>query len=78
MKPSTTVIPASTETYASAYARLAAVAEKLKTAGAAASVDDLVSDLRAARTAYATCKARLDSIRLEVVAEVEAADTAKA
>lgn len=78
MKPSTTVTPASTETYASAYARLAAVAEKLKTAGAAASVDDLVSDLRTARTAYAACKARLDAIRHEVEAEVEAADAAKA
>ena len=65
--------PASTETYAAAYGRLAAIAEKLRTAGAAASVDDLVSDLRSARAAYAVCKTRLDAIRREVDAEVEAA-----
>ena len=68
----TAAAPASTETYAAAYAKLAAIAEKLKGAGAT-DVDTLVQDLRAARTAYATCKSRLDAIRREVDAEVEAA-----
>lgn len=67
-----TAAPASTETYATAYARLNAIAERLK-GGAATDVDTLVQDLRAARTAYATCKSRLDAIRREVDVEVEAA-----
>ena len=71
--------PANTESYAAAYARLAAIAEKLKGAGATANLDEIVDDLRAARAAHAVCKARLDVIRREVDAEVEAAgDTAKA
>ena len=65
--------PASTETYASAYARLAAIAEKLRGTGATANLDSIVDDLRAARAAHAICKARLDAIRREVDAEVEAA-----
>ena len=74
-----TTAPASTETYAAAYARLAAIAERLKGAGAAASHDDIVDDLKAARAAHAVCKARLDAIRREVDAEVEAAgEVAKA
>ena len=64
----------STETYAAAYARLSQIAENLKTAGSAASIDTIVENLRAARAAYATCKLRLDAIRREVDAEVEAAD----
>ena len=67
-----TAAPASTETYAAAYARLTAIAERLKGAGAT-DVDTLVQDLRAARMAYSTCKSRLDAIRREVDAEVEAA-----
>ncbi|WP_237479384.1 hypothetical protein [Lichenibacterium dinghuense] len=38
---STVKAPATTETYASAYARLTAIAEKLKGAGAAADLDGL-------------------------------------
>lgn len=72
----TTTPPASSETYASAYARLTAIAERLKAAASAATVDTLVDDLRAARAAYAVCKDRLDNIRREVDLEVEAADAA--
>lgn len=71
-----TGIPTGTETYASAYALLSQIAEKLKTSGSFANVDSIVEDLRAARLAYATCKSRLESIRREVEAEVEAADEA--
>ena len=63
---------ATTETYAAAYAKLTAIAEKLKGAGAVANLDDIVDDLRAARAAHAVCKERLDAIRREVDAEVEA------
>lgn len=70
MKPNA---PASTETYASAYTRLASIAEKLRSTGATANLDSIVDDLRAARAAQAICKARLDAIRREVDAEVEAA-----
>ncbi len=42
-----TNVPAATETYAAAYSRLAAIADRLKSASAAASIDELVSDLRA-------------------------------
>ncbi len=65
--------PASTETYAAAYARLSQIAEKLKISGAAASIDNIVEDLRAARLAYITCKDRLDAIRREVDLEMESA-----
>ncbi len=65
--------PASTETYAAAYNRLAAIAEKLRGTGATANLDGIVDDLRAARAAHAICKSRLDAIRREVDAEVEAA-----
>ena len=70
----TTTTPAATETYAAAYARLSAIAEKLRTAGATANVDDLVSDLHMARSAAAICRARLEAIRREVDAEVEATE----
>lgn len=71
--------PASTETYAAAYARLAAIAEKLKGAGATANLDEIVDDLRNARGIHAILKARLEAIRREVDAEVEAAgEVAKA
>ena len=65
--------PASTETYASAYAKLTAIAEKLKGAGGNADLDSLVQDLREARAAHNFCKSRLDAIRREVDAEVDAA-----
>ena len=66
-------IPAATETYAAAYARLVSIAEKLKGAGATASLDSIVDDLRSAREIHAVLRARLDAIRREVDAEVEAA-----
>ncbi len=68
-----TMAPAATETYASAYAKLNSIAEKLKGAGAMADLETLVLDLREARAAHAFCKSRLDAIRREVDAEVEAA-----
>ncbi len=73
MKTTMTAAPAVTESYATAYARLTTIAEKLKGAGATADLDGLVRDLREARAAHAFCKARLDAIRHEVDAEVEAA-----
>ena len=69
----TATTPAATETYASAYARLSAIADKLRSGGQAAGVGEIVDQLRAARAAHATCKARLDAIRREVDAELEAA-----
>ena len=68
-----TAAPATTDTYASAYAKLSAIAERLKGAGATADLDSLVRDLREARAAHDFCKNRLDAIRREVDAEVEAA-----
>ena len=65
--------PASTESYASAYSRLSAIAEKLKGAGATADLDEVVTLLREARAAHAICKSRLEIVRREVDAEVEAA-----
>ena len=64
--------PAATETYAAAYARLTAIAERLKGAGATSDLESVVRDLRDARAAHAFCKNRLDAIRREVDAEVEA------
>lgn len=72
----TTITKATTTTakpvtsYAAAYAQLAAIAERLKGAGSAASIDTLAEDVRAARHAYATCRARLDAIRVEIDAEL--------
>lgn len=57
-------------TYAVAYAQLAAIAERLKGAGTAASIDTLAEDVRAARHAYTACRARLDAIRIEIDAEL--------
>ena len=71
--PTSVQAPAATETYAAAYARLAGIAEKLRAAGTSAAVDDLVSCLQEARGAAAICRARLEAIRREVDAEVEAA-----
>lgn len=44
---------AATETYAGAYARLSAIAEKLRTSAGATSVDSLVEDVRAAQSTEA-------------------------
>lgn len=69
----TTAAPAATETYAGAYARLNAIAERLKSAGAATGIDTLADDVRAARAAYATCARRLAAVRAEIDAELAAA-----
>ena len=62
-------------TYAAAYAALSAVAEKLKGAGTAASIDTLAEDVRSARYNYEVCRSRLAAIRAEIDAELSA-DTA--
>jgi exonuclease VII small subunit len=67
--------PASTDTYSAAYARLAAIAERLKNNTAATTVDSLVEDVRAAREAYALCRARLDAVRREIDVEIAAAES---
>lgn len=64
--PAATPDPAPTATYAAAYARLTAIAHKLRAPATAATVDGLAADVRAAQEAYATCRARLDAIRREV------------
>ena len=64
--------PAATESYAASYAKLAAIAERLRAGGAAVSVDALVEDVRAARAAHEVCRARLDAVRREIDAEVAA------
>ncbi len=63
---------ASSQTYAAAYAKLTTIAEKLKSAGTATSIDTLADDVRGARQAYATCRLRLDAIRAEIEAELAA------
>ena len=70
----TAVAPPSTASYAGAYAQLAAIAERLKTAGTATSIDTLVQDVRAARTAHAVCRDRLAAVRAEIDAELALAD----
>ena len=67
-------MPAATDSYAANYARLAAIAERLRAGGAAVSVDTLVEDVRAARLAHEVCRARLDAVRREIDAEVAAAE----
>ncbi|MDX7953468.1 hypothetical protein P7D22_20085 [Lichenihabitans sp. Uapishka_5] len=62
---STTNLPA-TATYAEAYAKLAAIAAKLKAPVAATSIDTLAQDVRDARAAHAICKSRLAAIRGEI------------
>ncbi len=67
--------PAATDTYAASYAKLAAIAERLRAGGTAVSVDTLVDDVRAARAAHEVCRARLDAVRREIDAEVAAAES---
>jgi exonuclease VII small subunit len=74
MTTNKTNTPASTETYSAAYARLSAIAERLKNNTAATTVDSLVEDVRAAREAYALCRARLDAVRREIDVEIAAAE----
>ena len=59
----------STLTYAAAYARLAAIAERLRATGSAASIDTLVDDTREARSLHAICRDRIDAVRREFEAE---------
>jgi len=68
MTTTTNAKPATT--YAVAYAQLAAIAERLKAAGTAASIDTLAEDVAAARRAHAIAKGRLDAIRAEIEAEL--------
>lgn len=56
--------------YAAAYAALSAVAERLKGAGTAASLDTLAEDVRTARYNYEVCRSRLAAIRAEIDAEL--------
>lgn len=59
-----------TLTYAAAYARLAAIAERLRATGSAASIDTLIDDIRQARSLHAICGDRIDAVRREFEAEV--------
>lgn len=68
--PTTTIAPAIT--YAAAYAALSAVAERLKGAGTAATIDTLAEDVRIARYHYELCRSRLAAIRAEIDAELTA------
>ena len=70
--------PAATETYAVSYARLAAIAERLRAAAATVSVDTLVEDVRAARAAPGACGARPGPALPATAAEEVAAETAEA
>ena len=58
-----------TATYAEAYAKLSAIAERLKGAGSA-DIDTLAREVREARAAHAVCRARLDAVRAEIEAEL--------
>ena len=69
-KTTTTTINKPVVTYAAAYAALSAIAEKLKGAGTAASIDTLAEDVRAARYNYELCRSRLAAIRAEIDAEL--------
>ncbi len=70
--------PAPANTYAAAYAILGAIADRLKGAGTAATIDTLADDVRAARQAYGVCRARLDAIRAEIDVETAAVREADA
>ena len=72
--PITKAVPAATDTYAASYAKLSAIAERLRSGGSATSVDTLVEDVRAARAAHDVCRARLDAVRREIDAEVAATE----
>ncbi len=68
----TALTPAPAATYAAAYAALAAIAERLRGAGTAATIDTLAEDVRAARRHYDVCRSRLAAIRAEIDAELDA------
>ena len=67
-----TAAPKPAITYAAAYAALSAVAERLKGAGTASSIDTLADDVRSARYNYEVCRSRLAAIRAEIDAELPA------
>lgn len=67
--------PAGTDTYAAGYAKLAAIAERLRTASGAATVDGLVADIQAARALHRQLRARLDAVRFELEAEAAEGET---
>ena len=62
-------MPAGTDTYAAGYAKLAAIAEKLRTTTGAATVDSLVADVQAAWKPDKQIRARLDAGRRELDAD---------
>ena len=68
--PTSTTTAKPTVTYAAAYATLASIAERLKGAGTAASLDTLASDVSEARKCYQGARDRLDAIRAEIDAEL--------
>lgn len=70
-----TAIPTPAATYASAYAALAAIAERLRGAGTASTIDTLAEDVRTARYNYEVCRSRLAAIRAEIDAELTAVPT---
>ena len=70
--PTPAAAPAATDSYAAGFARLAAIAERLRTASGAATLDGLVADVQAARTLHRQLKARLDAVRREL--DADAAD----
>ena len=57
-------VPA-TESYAAAYAKLSAIAAKLKTPASAASINELARDVWEAKQVFSVCSARLAAIRAE-------------
>ena len=59
-----------TATYAEAYARLSAIADRLRGSGGAADVDTLAQDIREARAAHAVCRSRLEAVREQIEAEL--------
>ena len=71
--PAPTAFPP-TATFAEAYARLSAIANRLKGPGSATSIDSLFQDVRDAKEAYGLCKARLQVIRTEVEGLEDAED----
>ena len=72
--PQPAIAPEPTASYAAAYAQLTAIAERLKGAGTAVTVDTLVQDVRTARKAHGLCRDRLAAVRAEIDAELALAD----
>ncbi len=67
-----------TTTYAAAYAKVAAMAEKLRASGSATTVDTHIDDIRAARAAHSMCKSRLETVMKQFDAEVAGVEEGRA